>query len=745
MLSPGTGSNKRIYDQRKPPMADKELNILLRFVTDARTEEELARASDNVIQHFQKVEEQIARVRREAGQLRQVAEGLTSISTKLLAIGTVTAGGIFAAAGSYVKDAKQATATTIAWKKAQDELNQAGARFGAVAATTALPVLQKAAELANKTAGFVEKHPDLVKAALNTGLVVASIGAIGTLASKGIKFYADLQLIGAFFAEKEAARQQQAAALIMLEASRNQLKAAGLGAEAAALKNAAPKAITAASIGGAITSPLGIAALATAWAALTLKVSDQFKQMDDAAKQLAKDGNPASIAIATLSKGFQGVAGIINPLVPAITTFREAWERDVPLIVKLFNRLTGAADSATQQTGTKGARTGAAPDTALRINTETMQAALQEYKQYKQDDIDLVREHYAERAGIVQDALSAELAENQKYAASVAKVTRNEASDLAKAATDFATANARAEQQYAIDRANIERDGAKEIEDIKKASQERLRKMEEEHSRRVEGLIATRDALGLSKENRDYKAQVNDEKRQTTQEVKDRRAAIAQRLADLKQSYEQERAQRLADYQARVAEIQASAAEQLKTLAEEHQAELQQIEQQKNEKLKLLDAQFNAERQRRYQYFLAQIRDLDAALLGETRLKQKYEIMMLQDLNNFLSQYRDSLSTGLAGAIPHNADGGYTSGLTWTGERGVEYIMTNRTVQAAESIIGGRLTQEGLLAAMSGRGGANVTLNNNARYSGEYTASMRRAVMNDMKTVVQKELKALIS
>jgi hypothetical protein len=41
--------------------------------------------------------------------------------------------------------------------------------------------------------------------------------------------------------------------------------------------------------------------------------------------------------------------------------------------------------------------------------------------------------------------------------------------------------------------------------------------------------------------------------------------------------------------------------------------------------------------------------------------------------------------------------------------------------------------------------GANVTLNNNARYSGEYTAAMRRAVINDMRGVVQKELKALIS
>src|ERR1051325_11678316 len=115
----------------------KELDILLRFLTDSKTDTELALATDSIVKHFKNVEEEINAVKARARELRASARDLAQTSQELVVIGTALAGGIFAAGAKYVKDAKSATTVTVAWKAAQEELNQAGERFGAVAATVA--------------------------------------------------------------------------------------------------------------------------------------------------------------------------------------------------------------------------------------------------------------------------------------------------------------------------------------------------------------------------------------------------------------------------------------------------------------------------------------------------------------------------------------------------------------------------------------------------------------------------------
>ncbi len=672
-----------------PP--NKEIDILLKFITDAQSISALEAAADNLDRHFEKVEKRIQSLRKEATQLKQVAQDIQQASRQLLLLGTAGTVGIFAAANKYVENAKTATQLTKEWKKAQDDLTKSGERFGAVAAEAALPVLKKAAEVAAQAAAFVEKHPDVVRAALNTGLVVATLGAVGVAVSKGIKIYADLQTLAAFALQAKASKDQLKAGEIMAAAAAAQLKAAGLQS---ATDNA-PRSVTGGGLGtvlGAATL-IGIGTIAAKYATdlvnNVLQRTGIMTQIQDAQKELAKKGR----------------------LYPGISTLGNVDRFGNPK----------STDSSVPNTPLTGVQASSMFDTILKA-----------YDDYKTDDLKLVQDHYKERNDIVASSLKAEADANKQYAAAVAKVNSGTASALGSLATDFARSNAKAEQQYQDQRAKIIADGAESIEDIQKASQERIRKITQSHNDRVEELTAARDALGLAKENRQFKRDIRDEKKDAKEEVKQRREEIAQRLADLKQSYEQERAERLADYIARVAEIKAQAAERLKELAIEHQEELQQIREQKAAKLKELDQEFNDERKRRYAYLVQQIKDLDAGLFTINKLEAAYMTARVAEIQRIIDTANAAAVTANT-AYPGRASGGYTSGLVMTGEQGVEYVMSNRTTKAAESVIGGRLTQEGLLSALRSGG---KTVNYNGRFSGEYTAGMRRAVQRDAQKAV---------
>ena len=208
----------------------------------------------------------------------------------------------------------------------------------------------------------------------------------------------------------------------------------------------------------------------------------------------------------------------------------------------------------------------------------------------------------------------------------------------------------------------------------------------------------------------------------------------------MQQGYEQERAQRVQEFQNRVAEIHASADAQLKELAAQHAAEIKQLHEQKAQKIRELDAQYAEERKRRYQQFIQNIRDLDAGLLGEKKLREQYQAAMLKDLDSFLLAYKTGLSS-LQTAVPHKQEGGYTAGLVRTGEKGYEYILSHNTARAAENIIGGRLTQDSLLAALMNSGGnKNVVWQDQRRFSGEYSNAMRREVRNDTQRYLVEAL-----
>lgn len=637
---------------------------------------------------------------------KSLASQLDGISKLSLATGTALVGGILGFANKYVSNAKVATETTRAWKAAQDDLNRSGEEIGAVLAKEALPLLREGAELAKGVASFVETHPEAVRAALETGKILIGLGAIGLLVSKGVKLIADVKYLATIPVQLNAARLQDLAADKQLAAARLR---AGISAPAVPGKGVGGISSTLALAGAAGIGAVGEFKILQEGIALSVESGKRFQQSlvnigivsDDTAEKL--DGSRDSMY---------------------------DFAKTIPLIGSLFSQVKDEINGSLGGPGAKGGRSASSGTGGLTSSTQ-FDAVLKAYQQYKADDLSAVQKHYADRKNIMADALASEQKSNAQYAASVSKVRSQTASALSSAARDFQAANEQAEIDYQTNRAQIIRDGNQEIEQLQQDLQERLRKNQKEHEERTADLTASRDALGLAKEKDRFQDEQSEAKREAKQELAQRRQDIAQRLTDLAQSYEQERAQRFVEYEARLAEIRANAAAQLAELRIQHAAELREIQQNKIDRIKELDDSYNEERKRRYQQLVQSIRDLDASLLGESNLRKQYQAAMLTDLDRFLASYKTklgSLGGGSTAGRPGFAAGGYASGLINTGERGVEYVMANSTTRAAEAMIGGRLTQEGLMSALAGAGSRqSVTWNDQRRFDGAYTNEIRRA------------------
>lgn len=637
-----------------------------------------------------------------AGQL----EGVSKLS---LATGTALVGGILGFANKYVANAKVATAETIAWKAAQDDLNRSGERIGAVLAKEALPLLKQVTELTKGAASFVETHPEAIRAALETGKILIGLGAIGLLVSKGVKLVADAKYLLTIPVQLEAARLQDRAAEKQLEAAL--LRAKDLGVD---IPGGRGKAVGGASSILALAGAAGIGAVG------------EFKILQEGIALSVESGKRFQESLVRMGIISDDTAKKLDVSRDSLYDFAKT----IPLIGSLFSQVKDEVNASLGGAGAKGGRS-LISGTGGLASSDQFDAVLKAYEQYKQDDLAAVQKHYSDRKKIMADALASEQRSNAQYAASVAKVNAQRSSAVAEATRDFTQANIQAEQDYQNSRAQIIRDSGQEIQQIEADLQEQLRKSRREHEERSADLTASRDALGLAKERDRFQDEQSEAKREAKQEIQQRRQDIAQRLADLAQSYEQERAQRFAEYEARLAEIRAQAAAQLTELRIQHAAELREIQQNKIDRIKELDAAYIEERKRRYNQLIQNIRDLDASLLGEKNLKSKYQAAMLTDLDKFLASYKAGLGS-LAAAVPGKADGGYTSGLVRTGERGYEYVMTHNTTRAAEALIGGRLTQQSLMAALGGAGNRqSVTWNDQRRFDGAYTNEIRRANRND--------------
>lgn len=728
-------------------MADNQLDILIKFLIDQAAHGDAVRAFDTLEGKIKEFEESVRDVKKQISELRNVSERIGNLGRTLFVGGGALAGGIFAIAAKYVKDAKEATAVTEQWKESQDRLAKSGNRIGAVFAEQALPLLQRAAELAEKAATFIESNPEIVRAALNVGLITAGLGAIGIAVSKGIRLYADIAYIALIAAEKQGIKQFSLAIDKFLLGTAQFSKASGVQAVAGGGGITKGLASVGLLTGAGGATALGVALAATLGIAIGAAINDAITKFTGrgaytnqfltvGANSLAKN------VFSPIAQRFGGdtpeeterktviFTALIGKLTGAIDENSPLWQKAAALVKKSSDDMNDAVD------GLQGVQA-----------SEQFEQILKAYEDYKRDDLKMVEDHYNEREKIVSDSLKEEEDSARRLNDGIARVRSQAGNSIRQTTRQFTEENRRAEVDYATRRAQIVRDGGIEIQRIEQDLQERLRKLALDHGERMDDLARNRDALGLVKEQRRYNQERGEETRGAKIEIRQRRQDLAIRLQELQVSFEQERAQRLTEFRAKLQEIRSNAAAEISELRKQNQDELREIRAQRIARVRELDQQFVDERTRRRQQFIQQVRDLDASLLGEQNLKKEYQSKMIADLDKFLASYRAKLGSLSSARPPGRWAGGYAAYGTYTlgdnpngGRGGTEFVMSGNTTQAAERLLGGQLSQERLLSAMGMYAGSRNAFNyqDNRRIDGRLGPTDRQMIVNETVRAVER-------
>jgi hypothetical protein len=651
---------------------------------------------------------------KRAAEAREVATRLDRFGTGAVVAGTAIGGGIIAEATRYAAKMGDATKGTAAFNAELKKLESARGRIDEVMVAAVLPILEVASKVASKVADIIEGNPELISMALKGAALLVSIGTLAKIAAGGIRMYADVTMMTAQGIGLKAAEMQ-------LLASNNQLTAAGIKSGAGGVATAAGGGVAAiaASVLGIVTAILGGAVIGSL-------IYDQIAKATGMTR--LKDIGTGGAAVAG---GVMGKIAVSQGMDPA-----EA-ERKTLVFTLLMGRLFGAikeGDPAWQSVvdGAKAARDGLKKAgeelSGFGDKTQDMIAA---FSKMQSDIASSNIKYESDRLKIVQDANNSvnkvnadSFAKMKSINENMRKINEKASADRGNIISNFVKQSAETQRKYESERASIIRDGGIEIQRIEKNRLEELQKLEMDHNDRVGELAANRDALGLVLEQRAFdraKAEIDNK---TNDEIAQRRQDMAIRLQDLAANFAAERAQKQAQFQQDLLDNQnkrlADLKEQAALRAEEAKRrsdEVKQIRADENVKLQDLARAHLAEITQIRAAFVARRQDLGVFLNNEREQIRQNQAAILADLKAQLARETRP---------PGRAAGGYTYGEVIQ-THGVEFVTNPATTRALERMVGGRLNQQNLIAAVAG-GGPNITLNDSRRFSGEYTKSMRREV-----------------
>ena len=712
----------------------EEIKQLSRVIGDMAkisnlSESEVERLSDELFnsgkraieaqKQIDKFNKELQQTERRVGDLNQLANSIGQVSQGLFLSGSAIVGSIYLSANEEAKRIKEAGGvvdeTTQRWLTAQTRIQLSYQRIGKTAMTAFLPVLEKAAALAEKGSKFVEQHPDLVRAALNTGAVVATLGAIGMLASKGIRLFADITMIGA--------QVKYAASTALFKASVDEFLAGVAGQKVAGGAGAAVGGIggTLAKAGPAI----GVLIAGAFVLELERRGINKLLGTDQSFGDVARTAYRGAALPSMLISEKLNEAGLISDEAASkVAGFTNGVDE---FIGKVFN-----ADDAVDGL-TNGLDDLSSAAESAKADAEGMKII----RTLEKDNLEAEKKYSEERASIMAKSNASLMASISQLIAAESRIKSSLSSNLSKLGASFALANQQADAQYQAQRASIARDGNEAILEIQRNAQEELRRLEEDFAIQKDELTRSRDALGLVKAQRDFDRQKDEVERNRDRETSERRRQTQQQLADLRTSYMQERAERQAKYKQDVADAKAQAAQELKEAQEASIARRMEIMQQRGQELAELSKSYNDERRQRIVAAYAQIQDLGNAQNAERVMKARYHAIILQEATAFMSQlsnaYRPRSGAGgtATGTAPSRAAGGYVNGGLYN-LHPREFVLSPSTTSAAESLIGSQLSQQALLMAMSGGGGrASLTLIDSRRFDSSIPLAERRQIEQD--------------
>jgi hypothetical protein len=189
--------------------------------------------------------------------------------------------------------------------------------------------------------------------------------------------------------------------------------------------------------------------------------------------------------------------------------------------------------------------------------------------------------------------------------------------------------------------------------------------------------------------------------------------------------------ERRQEYLEQAAEAKAEAEARRKQAQAEHQQQMNEIGMQTTERIMELRRAFVEEQKQRTQAAYQQLQLIFQSLQSERKLRADYYTAILADARAFMDAYQRTLrsSTGSTSTttttgtvrVPLRQFGGYGPGLV---ERGDEFVLNPKTTRVLESLVGARLNQNNVLAAIRG----NVTLNDQRRFYGGISPAEKRMI-----------------
>jgi len=747
-------------------IAAKEMKNLANFVGISERElkklsaEELAVARNayEAQKQIDKFNKELQQTERRVTDLRQTAESFERVSRGLFLAGSAIVGTIFASANSEAQRIKDAggvvDATTQKWLNSQERIQRSYQRIGRTAMNVFLPVLEDVAALAEKGSKFVERHPDLVRAALNTGMIVATVGAVGMLVSKGVRFFADVTLIAAQvkYAASTFMFKQSVDKFLLATTSQklpmggtdwrswgNVFKAGGAGAGGAAA-------------GGSVTAIAGTVAAVLAVIAAGAIIGTIVYDL------LAKKFNLTRVnQFATVGANFGGQA--VGKVAQAFGMSPEEAQRKTDVFTKLVGVWTGAME------GTKPTLSELIKNILglneslddLSVNADAAQKDLEGARiiaNLERENIEARHEYNVARNKVEVEANKSLREAASDLAKTKARINASLSTTLSKLSADFAKSNLDAYQSYQQESAKITSDGKEEILRIEKDKQEQLLKLSEDFAEEKDQLTRDRDALGLVKAQREYEKNKQEIEANADEQAKERRKETQKQLTELRQQYQRERAERFAKYKQDIADAKAQAAQERASAQEQYAQRIAQINQAKQQELAELLRAYNEERKRRILAAYDQIKDLGGALNAERLMRNRYYGYILADTNAFMTQYNATLkamgtktatSTAFSGTSVQGGtavkgtrhSGGSVDDGLYLLKRG-EYVLSPSTVQTAQGLIGSQFSQQALLSSLAIGKRNSMTINDQRRFDSRVSPQERREIANETIAEVKK-------
>lgn len=353
---------------------------------------------------------------------------------------------------------------------------------------------------------------------------------------------------------------------------------------------------------------------------------------------------------------------------------------------------------------------------ASKVQTTEQTSAFAAFKTAQDERIKYEQQAEAERNQIVKSQSVERINLEQNYGA-----------QRSQAVAEFLRNEAQMAQDYYNQRSQLAKNYDKEVQRAEEDHQREMRRMLEEHNQRVTDLTASRDALGLKKENESYATQRQRAEEDYSVQARRRSQDFAEQLAQLEENYATQRQRREEEFAMRLEQMDEQHAEQMKKFDDQARQVLEKLDERNRKELDQL-----SENERTRARVLSDIfnKGLSEAESLAIQTSEKY-------LADFKKWIEDQKRVGSQLPAGGRAAGGYIdkSGLYRMAEQGTEFVLNNSATRAAERMMGRRLTQQDILAGMGGR---NATIVNNISYPGGSVSEVKRYVAQTMSNLKEQ-------